>query len=54
VLGDGERAAIEAALAPRTVEWVENWDAVVDEEATTTLPSDRAIITVAEPTTDGA
>ena len=54
VLGDEQRAAIEAALAPRRVEWVESWDAVVDEEATTTLPGDRAIITVAEPMIDGA
>ena len=48
-----ERAAVEAALAPRTVEWVESWDAVVDEQATTTLPEDRAIVTVAEPLVEG-
>ena len=48
-----ERAAIEAALAPRTVQWVASWAAVVDERATTTLPEDRAIVTVAEPMIDG-
>ena len=51
-LTETERAAIEAALAPRTVEWVQSWDSVVDEQATTTLPEDRAIITVAEPLID--
>ena len=48
-LTHAERSSVEAALAPRTVQWVESWNAVVDERATTTLPEDRAIITVAEP-----
>ena len=52
-LGDGERAAIAAALAPRTVDWVASWEAVVDEQATTTLPEGRAIITIAEPAITG-
>ena len=47
-LTHAERASVEAALAPRTVQWIESWN-VVDERATTTLPEDRAIITVAEP-----
>jgi hypothetical protein len=52
-LTDAERAAIEAALAPGTVEWIDSRADVISEPPTVTIPEDRAIITMAEPTIDG-
>ena len=49
-----ERAAIEEALAPRTVHWVASPQAVRGDDRTpTTIPAHHAIISIAIPTIDG-
>jgi hypothetical protein len=50
---DGERDAIEAALAPRTVIWVHSLDAVIGTEPPLTIPDRQAVLMLAEPILDG-
>jgi len=50
-----ERAAIAAALEPRSVSWIAHWRDVMGDPPSPTLPDERqAIILLAEPSIDGS
>jgi hypothetical protein len=53
-LSDAERAAVERALAPRTVVWVESLRAVIGPgPPPTSMPDLGAVLTLAMPEIDG-
>ena len=53
LITDVQRCAIEAALEPRTVVWVDGLEAVIGTEPPVTVPDRHAVVMLAEPVIDG-
>ena len=54
LITDDQRCAIEAALDPRTVVWVDGLEAVIGTEPPVTVPDRHAVVMLAEPVIEGS
>lgn len=54
LITDDQRCALEAALDPRTVVWVDGLEAVIGTEPPVTVPDRHAVVMLAEPVIEGS